>query len=351
MSFLLANLAVIAVTAIVSWWLSGFDSRLTGEGDWRDITRRALRCGVTLLVVEIAFYGLWQCWITGDRSAGMIYLAMMAPLVILWGGCISEAGARSFLHMIEPHDKRPYDPKALVRELDAVGHLIRSGRKDEAIQLCRTLLQTSPEHHAALETTLHHLGAPPPESPKQLNPVTEASQLRKAGKFEQAKILLTALLERNPANVEAALMLIRLYAQDLHQPAMAREVLAALEKQPHVSAAYIEIARHSINHQQQRPPATSAAEESLPESFEELLAKKYFGTAVDLLEKQCEAEPANFEPWIKLAEVQGLHCANIKSAEKTIRQIEANPAFTAEQKQHARNLLQDWRYPKDRAQP
>jgi tetratricopeptide (TPR) repeat protein len=329
-------------------WLSGFDSRLTGEGDWQDITRRALRCGLTLLIIEAAFYGLWRCWVTGDRSAGLIYLATIAPLIILWGGCISEAGARYFLHLIDPHDKRPYDPKAAVRELDAVGHLIRSGRKEEAIQLCRTLLQTSPEHHAALETTLHHLGAPPLESPKQLSPLAEASRLRKAGKFEEAKILLTVLLERHPANVEAALMLIRLYAQDLRQPAMARDVLRVLENQPHVSTAYIEIARHSITHQQ--PPAdnTSSAEEPLPESIEELLAKKYFGTAVDLLEKQCEAEPANFETWIKLAEVHGLHCANIKLAEKTIRQIEANPAFNPGQKQQARNHLNDWREARNR---
>ena len=346
MSFPLINLAVIALAAIVSWWLSGFDSRLTGDDGWQDITRRARRCGTTLLIVEAAFYGLWRCWITGDRSAGFIYLAMTAPLLILWRGCISEAGAQYFLHLIDPQDKRPYDPKAAVRELDAIGDLIRSGRKDEAIQLCQTLLQTSPEHQPALELALHHLGAPPPESPKQLKPVTDACKLRKVGKFEEAKILLTVLLERDPSNVDAALMLMRLYAQDLRQPAMAREVLRSLEKQPHIPAAYIEIARHSIINQQQ--PLTRTAEEPLPESLEELLAKKYFGTAVDLLEKQCEAELANFEPWIKLAEVHGLHCANIKLAEKTIRQIDANPAFTPDQKQRARNLLQNWRTQKTR---
>ena len=341
MSFLLTNLAVIVLAAIASWWLSSFDSRLTGENEWPDITRRAIRCGLTLLVVQVAFYGLWRCWMTGDRSAGLIYMAAMAPLIMLWGGCISEAGARYFLHLIDPQDKRPYDPKAAVRELDAVGDLIRSGRKEEAIQLCRTLLQTSPEHHAALETALHHLGAPPPESTKQQKPLIEAGQLRKAGKFEEARILLTVLLEREPSNVGAALMLIRLYAQDLHQPAMAREVLRSLEKQPHISTAYIEIARHSIACQE--TPVTRAADEPVPETIEELLAKKYFGTAVDRLEKQCEAEPANIEPWMKLAEVHGLHCANMKLAEKTVRQIESSPAFTPDQKQQARNRLQDWR--------
>ena len=347
MSFLLINLAVIALTATVSWWLSGVDSRLTGEDGWQDITRRALRCGITLLIVEVGFYGLWRCWITGDRSAGFLYLAILAPLCLLWAGPISEAGAHYFHQLIDPPDKRPYDPKAAVRELDAVGGLIRSGRKEEAIQLCRTLLQTAPQHQAALELTLHHLGAPPPESPKQLNPVTQASQLRKAGKFEEAKILLTVLLERDPSNIDATLMLIRLYAQDLRQPAMAHEVLRSLEKRPHVPTAYIEIARHSIIHQ--RTTVTETADEPLPESIEELLQKRYFGTAVDRLEKRCEAEPANFEPWIKLAEVHGRHCANLKLAEKTIRQIETNPAFTSDQKQQARNRLQDWRDPKTRS--
>ncbi|HTV40901.1 MAG TPA: hypothetical protein VMF08_10015 [Candidatus Sulfotelmatobacter sp.] len=344
MSFLLTDLAVIALTAIVSWWLSGFDSRLTGEDGWEDITRRALRCGITLLVVQVGFYALRRYQMTGDRSAGFLYLAMLAPLLLLWVGCISEACAQNFHHLIDPQDKRPYDPKAAVRELDAVGNLIRSGRKDQAIELCRILLQTSPEHQAALEATLHHLGAPPPESPKQLKPVTEAGKLRKAGKFEEAKILLNVLLEHNPSNLEAALMLIRLYAHDLHQPAMASEVLRSLEKQPHVPAAYIEIARHSITHQPLPvASASAAADEPLPESIDELLEKRYFGTAVDLLEKQCEAEPANFGPWIKLAEVHGLHCANLKLAEKTIHQIETNPAFTSDQKQQARNRLHDWR--------
>ena len=346
MSFLLINLAVVALATIVSWWLSGFDSRLTGENEWQDITRRAIRCGLTLLIVEAAFYGLWRCWITGDRSAGLVYLAAIPPLLILWRGHISEAGAQYFLHLIDPQDKRPFDPKAAVRELDAIGDLIRSGRKEAAIQLCRTLLQTSPEHHAALEATLHHLGAPPPESPKQLKPMTEASQLRKAGKFEEAKVLLTVLLEREPSNMEAALMLIRLYAHDLQQPGLAREVLRSLEKQPHVPAAYIEIARHSIT--QQQTPVARTTDEPLPESIEELLAKKYIGTAVERLEKQCEADPANFELWIKLAEVHGLHCANMKLAEKTIREIETNPAFTSDQKQQARSLLQDWRASKNR---
>jgi hypothetical protein len=349
MHFLFSNLAVIAIAVVVFWPLSGFDSRLTGESR-EDFARRAVRCGITLLIVEAGFYALWRCWIVGDRSAGFMYLTMLVPLALLWTGCISEAGAECFHRLIDPHDKRPYDPKAGTRELDAIGGLIRSDRKEEAIQLCHTLLQTSPDLRTALEMTLHHLGAPPPDSPGESKPLAEASQLRQAGKFEEAEVVLTLLLKREPVKIDAALMLIRLYGQDMRQPEKAAKVLRALEKNPHVPAAYIEIARRSIEDRQTQPGLSGNAvpEEPIPQSIAELIAKKYLGTAIDILERQCEGEPGNFEAWLKLAEVHGVHCANIQLAEKTIRRIEANPALNAEQKEQARNHLNEWREEKNR---
>lgn len=349
MSFLLYNLAVIAICVAVFWWLSGFDSRLTGEGR-ADFVRRAVRCGITLVIVEVAFYAAWECWIKQDRSAGILYLATMAPLLLLWVGCITEAGAHHFHYLIDPQDeKRPFDPKTGTRELDAIGGLIRSGRKEEAIQLCQTLLRTSPELRTALETTLHHLGAPP-ESPKESKPLTDASQLRRAGKFEEAEAVLSSLLKREPSNVNAALMLIRLYGQDMRQPEKAAEALRSLEMESHVPAAYLEFARRSIPDWQTQPALTAhtVQEEPMPDSIDDLIAKKYLGTAIEVLERKCEADPQDFNAWLKLAEVQAVHCANIQLAEKTIRRIEANPAFTTEQKQQARNRLREWREEKNR---
>jgi hypothetical protein len=345
MSFQLSNLVVLAVAAVIFWLLSGFDSRLTGQG-WPDFTRRAVRCGISLFVVEVGFHWMWRCWFDGDREAGILYLATLVPLAMLWTGCISEAGAQYFCHLINPHDeKRPYDPKTGTRELDAIGDLIRSGRNDEAIQLCQTLLRTSPELRTALEVTLHHLGAPPSESPGQSKPLSEASLLRQAGKFKEAEAVLVSLLKREPSNAHAALMLIRLYAQDMRQPDKAEKVLRSFEKKPHVPAAYIEFARRSLADAQTEstPPVNPVPEETLPESLEELIAKKYLGTAIDVLERQCEAEPGDFDSWLKLAEVHGAHCANYPVAEKTIRRIEANPAFSVEQKQQARSRLKEWR--------
>lgn len=346
MSFLLSNLVVLAVAMAIFWLLSGFDSRLTGDGGRADFARRAVRCGISLFVVEVGFHWMWQCWFEGDRMAGILYLSTLFPLSVLWAGCISEAGAQYFLHLINPHDeKRPYDPKTGTRELDTIGDLIRSGRKEEAIQLCQMLLRTSPELRAAIEVTLHHLGAPPQELPREPKPLAEASHLRQAGKFTEAETVLTSLLKKEPSNVHAALMLIRLYRQDMRQPDKAAKVLQSLEKQPHVSSAYLEFARSSLADSQTEPapPVNPIPEEKTPDSIEELISKRYLGTAIDVLERQCEAEPGNLDGWLKLAEVHGVHCANLKLAEKTIRRIEANPAFNDEQKQQARNRLQDWR--------
>ena len=42
------------------WWLSGYDPQLTGEGKAGGLVRRALRCGITYVLVGLAFKGLWQ---------------------------------------------------------------------------------------------------------------------------------------------------------------------------------------------------------------------------------------------------------------------------------------------------
>ena len=351
MFFLLSNLAVMAIAVVVFWWLSGFDSRLTGDSGV-DFTRRAVRCGITLAIVEAGFYFLWRCWILGDRSAGFAYLALLVPLALLWVGCISEAGTDCFHRLIDPQDKRPYDPKAGTRELDAVGDLIRSGRKEEAIQLCRTLLRTSPDLQTTLEMTLHHLGAPPAESPRASKPLADASRLRQAGKFKEAEAVLTLLLKTEPHNIDAALMLIRLYGQDMRQPDKAEKALWYLENEPHVPSAYIDIARRSIADWQAQnqltQPAHTVPEEPVPESVDDLIAKKYLGTAIDVLERKCEVEPGDFDAWLKLTEVHAAYCGNIPLAEKIVRRIEANPALNEMQKKQARNRFAEWREGKNK---
>jgi hypothetical protein len=107
----------------------------------------------------------------------------------------------------------------------------------------------------------------------------------------------------------------------------------------------LEFARRSIPDWQMKSTwsANKISDEPTPESVEDLIAKKYLGTAIDVLAKKCEEEPSDFDAWLKLAEVHGVHCANLQLAEKTIRQIEANAAFNSDQKQQARNQLREWR--------
>ena len=83
--------------------------------------------------------------------------------------------------------------------------------------------------------------------------------------------------------------------------------------------------------------------EAQPETLEELLAKGYFGTAIEILEQKIKEQPRDFDLWLKLAEVQGQHCGNVKRAEKIVQQIGANPASNPEQIQLARTKFNEWR--------
>jgi hypothetical protein len=53
-------------------------------------------------------------------------------LAVIWAGCISELASHCFHRLIDPSDKRVFDPARNLRELDAVASLIRNGKKAEA---------------------------------------------------------------------------------------------------------------------------------------------------------------------------------------------------------------------------
>jgi hypothetical protein len=246
MLFLLTNFVVLALAAVASWWLSGYDARLTGENQHRDLVRRTLRCGITLFLVELAFLSLWRYWRYDDRASGMAYLIFMLPLALMWSGCLAELCSHAFHGLIDPEDRRRFDPNKNRRDLDMLATLLRSGRRNEAIQLCQMLKESGDVSVATLDTMLERLGVKlgRVEKPK---PLVEASRLREQGKLNEAESLLNSLLIKNPANVDAAFMLMRLYAQDMHRRDKAGEVLRSLERQPHVAPAHIEFARRSMD--------------------------------------------------------------------------------------------------------
>lgn len=340
MFFFLANIVVLIFAALASWWLSGYDVKVTGENVTGDRTRRGLRCGITLLLVEAGFWCLWQYWRYNDPASGGAYLATVFPLVLIWAGCISELSAHGFNWLIDPEDHREFDPQKSLRDLDAIASLIKHGHKEAAIQLCKELKESGDASVLAMETMLEHFGVQ--KDIQKLKPLTEASRLRLQGKHTEAEAILKSLLLENPAKVDAALMLIRLYAQELRRSDKAMEVLRLMEQQPYISSGHVEFARRSIQEWSQGKPKPEEVAVQ-PESIDELVAQRHLGTAVEILEQKTGEQPQDFDLWLKFAGVYAVHCGDVNRAEKIIRRIEANPAFGPEQIQVARAKLKEWR--------
>ena len=341
MFFILANLVVLVSTAGASWWLSGYDPMVTGHNERKDSLRRSIRCGITLFLVEMGFYCLWQYHQSNDPASGMAYLVFALPLTLVWSGCISELFAHGFHRLIDPEDDREFDPKKGLREMDVIGDLIRSGQKDKAIQLCQMLKRTGDVNPAVLDMTLEHLGVPQ-KSVQRPKPLIEADRLRSQGRFREAELILNSLLAQNPRNLDAAMMLMRLYAQDLHRPEKAGEVLKALERQPHLPSAHLEFARRSIAEWNQGKARTEQVPVQ-PESMDELLAQGYFGTAIEILEQKVKEQPQDFDLRLTLAEVYARHCGDDLQAKKIVQQIVASSVFSPEQKLSAWPKLEEWR--------
>lgn len=341
MYFILTNLVVLVLATSLFWWLSGYDSRLTGHNETEDLIRRGFRCGVSLVLVEISFIFLWQYLTSHDPWAGFLYLLVAMPLVIIWCGCVSHLGAHVFGWLIDPEDRRAFHPRTEVRLLDGIAELIRTGKTAEAIRVCEALKTSGEVNIVTLELTLEHLGVPQ-KNAKIIKPLAEADRLRSQGKFAEAELILQSLLLRNPQDVEAAMMLMRLYAQDLHQPMSAMLVLQTLEKQPHVAPAHVDFARRSIEEWSDPRRQPPEPDEPPPSgSVDELLARGFLGTAIEMLEEQVKAQPQDFERRMKLAEVQAVNCRNLPAAEKMVKQMEGT--FSREQIQFAGARLKEWR--------
>ncbi len=136
-------------------------------------------------------------------------------------------------------------------------------------------------------------------------------------------------------------MLMRLYAQDVRRMDQAMKVLETLEQQAHVPRAHVEFARRSISEWSQIKPKAQKTT-AQPPSIDDLVAHRYFGTALEILEQKTGEYPDDFGSWLKFAEVHAVHCGNINRAEKIVREITASPAFTSEQIQSAKTKLKQW---------
>ena len=332
---MITHLAALAVVGLAFWWLSGYDAKVTGGNKRQDYIRRAVRCGITLLLV-----GMLSGLPGALQVLPMLFL-IGGMLALIWAGCIAELFARWFHHLVDPDDKREFDPNQGLRDLDMIASLVKNGRREEAVQLSRRLRESGDVSVLALETMLEHLGIKQ-ESVQKPKPLTEAYHLRMQGRFQEAESILKLLLAEDSRNVDAAMMLMRVYAQDLHHPHQAVKILEELEKQPHVSPAHIEFARRSIDEWSQAKPEPEKVD-ALPESIDELLAQGYLGTVIEILEQKIEEQPGDFDSRLKLAEVHALRCGNVHRAEKIVQKIETHPGFNPEQIQQAKIKLGEWR--------
>ncbi len=342
---ILAGIILLLLTVPGAWWLSGHDPGLSGENTRRDRIERAALCAVTVVLVESLLF------LPKDPAAIPIVLVIAAVLFLIWLRCTGELFAGWFVRLIDPEDKRKFDPNESSRAVDQVAGLLQNGRRDEAVKLVEVLQKSGDANSQVLETMLVRAGIPRAGAdPGKPRPLVEAHRLRSAGRWDEAEKVLQTLLAENPANMDAALMLMRLYAQDLKRPGKAAGVLQQLQAQPYIPAAAIEYAARSIDEWSQTKPATVAAA-ALPESTDELLAGGYFGTAIEILERQAREHPKDFGAWLKLTEAHAVHSGNFSQAEKIVRQMEIRRNFNAEQIHIIKARLAEWRDAANRRKP
>jgi len=364
---LLVKLAILALFGWGTWWLTGIDKTPAGESKRDHHLTRALRC------VGVVFFSMSLLWFMS------IPTLMIAPIciAIILRGSLSEIGASWFLRGIDPmlHDHREFDPEAAQRYQDEIAYLIHHNRHDQAIKLCEELKESGAVDPGIIRDTLEFLGVKQ-EGRAPANPLAEAARLREQQKFTAAESLLRSLLQKNPADDAAAIMLMRVYAQDLRQPQRAYKLLHALEKQPHVPAAHLEFARRSLPEwtaarpggtgvppvESGVPPDSARTMENQttlivarperpekqgrlpfdPVFVDKLLARGRFGSAVETLEQHVQAHPEDFASQLKLAEVHAVHCKDVLRAGKIVQQLERQPGLAPERIALARAKLAGW---------
>jgi hypothetical protein len=99
---------ILVVTAVLAWWISGYDPKLTGENKGEDILRRIIRCGLTLFFMA---GGLAET-LSHPDFAGFVAITIAGPMVFLWINCLCEALAHAFQSLIDnPSASSGSDPK------------------------------------------------------------------------------------------------------------------------------------------------------------------------------------------------------------------------------------------------
>ncbi len=337
---ILLNTGILAVVAPVVWWLTGRDKSWDGQSKQGRHFTRALR---TVAVSFLFFIMLWTA--EGGGGAAAVPLLLIFPILIALAlrSSVSEIFAGGFLRLVDPalHDRREMDLKCAQRHRDNIAWLIHHDKREEAVRLCEELKKSGELDAATLANTLEFLGVPQ-DFGKISEPLHEARRLRALARFSEAETYLRTRLVTHPADSGAALLLMRVCAEDLRRPDAAANVLAALEKQPRVSPDHLEFARRSLAEWRRPKPGISPVE-VLPHTLDEMLKQKCYGSAIGFLEEKIKAQPRELDWRLKLAEVHAVHCDNWPRAEKIVRQLAVEKIFGADQLAFAESKLKGWR--------
>ncbi len=216
------------------------------------------------------------------------------------------------------------------------------------------------------------------------------------GRFSQAEEILRGVLAEDSLNEQAFTQLVRLYCQDMKKRDLAVSLIA--KAQDTFSSNLLNFLSQSLDEwmrlplrshgqtggwldRMRRKPAVPDSPQKLVITFgkapepakeavdpldeylqlvreakpkepdlstvqdpvERLLLARRLGTAVERLQQLAEAQPRNFELWLRYAEVHGLHVGNLSKAEKIIDRMEHSGFFQPEQLQEAKARLAAWR--------
>lgn len=334
----------IAVAAALMWWLSGYDTRVTGENEKEDLVRRTVRCGISLVLLTAAAF---------ER---FFVIPIALGMAFIWLGCLLEFGWRMLHHLLDPEDKRPFDSKEAERNMDHLAGLIQQGRNSEALHLCTALEESGTVSLQSLETMAHRLYQQTLDSKSPF--LSDIRLWREHRNFAEAESQLQQLLTRQPDNWAATLLLARLYAEDLGQPNRALALIQPTGKPPPLPRQFLKFARQSIDEwsntaskraqmeqcsQQQNARTDHQSEPMVEEiSIDELLKTGQLATAIEHLQNALKEQPHDAELWLKLAEAHSVYCADAAQAAKVIRQMAATGKFTAEELDCARTKLKEW---------
>ena len=344
MSFNQTSGIVVGATLLVTWWLSRFDTKLIGDSRWPDVLKRLLRCAFTAGMAEVIYWCFWRYSNKGDTACGLVPIPIILVLAFLWSGAMGEIISRGFGQLFDSDGRSAYDSAKGEQGLRQLSGLIQEGRRDEAQKLSEKLKKSGDTNIIVLEAMMQHLGVDE-RHPDREKSLATARKLQGEGRFGEAARVLTSVLKAHPDYTEASVLLIRIYAQDLGQGAMAAEIFEALKRQPGATPGMIEFARNLMTEAEKPLPMASMEPPADVKNLspDELIAKRRFATAIDVLKARLQDHPDDFEAWLKLAEVNGRHCGSMQQVENIIKLVAGDPRFRPDQVQLLRARLEEWR--------